>query len=262
VDAVELAYDEAGSGPAVVLIHGHPFNRSMWAPQLAPLAGPYRVIAPDLRGYGASPITPGTVPMSQLAADVAWLLDRRGVSRAAVVGLSMGGLVAMELAGADPARWWALGLVATTAEPVTEAERADRLARAAQAEREGIRPLAQDMATRLFGPDVDPAISGQVMAMMLATDPHGAAAALRGRAERPDYRPLLRELDLPALVLTGDQDGYSTAEITDRLTRGLRRPHRVTVPGVGHLPNLEAPARFNTELMAFLGQAAPSGNNT
>jgi pimeloyl-ACP methyl ester carboxylesterase len=233
----------------------------MWAPQLAALAGPYRVIAPDLRGYGASPVTPGTVPMSQLAADVARLLDRRDASRAAVVGLSMGGLVAMELAGADPARWWALGLVATTAEPVTEAERADRLARAAQAEREGIGPLAQDMATRLFGPDVDPAISGQVMAMMLATDPHGAAAALRGRAERPDYRPILRELDLPALVLTGDHDGYSTAEITDRLTSDLRRPHRVTVPGAGHLPNLETPARFNAELAAFLDQAAAAARS-
>ena len=261
MDAVELAYDEAGTGPAVALIHGHPFNRSMWAPQLAALAGSYRVIAPDLRGYGASPVTPGTVPMGQLAADVARLLDRLEVSRAAVVGLSMGGLVAMELAGADPARWWALGLVATTAEPVTEAERADRLARAAQAEREGIGPLAQDMATRLFGPDVDPAVSGQVMAMMLATDPHGAAAALRGRAERPDYRPILRELDLPALVLTGDQDGYSTAEITDRLASELRRPHRVTVPGVGHLPNLEAPARFNTELAAFLDQAAAAARS-
>jgi pimeloyl-ACP methyl ester carboxylesterase len=256
VDTVDLAYDEAGAGPAVLLVHGHPFNRSMWAPQLAALAVSYRVIAPDLRGYGGSPVTPGTVPMSQLAADVTRLLDRLGVSRVAAIGLSMGGLITMELTGADPARWWALGLVATTAEPVTEAERADRLARAAQAEREGIRPLAEDMATRLFGPDVDPAVSDRVMAMMLATDPGGAAAALRGRAERPDYRPLLRELDLPALVLAGDHDGYSTTEITDRLTSCLRHPHRVILPGVGHLPNLETPARFNTELMAFLEQAA------
>jgi pimeloyl-ACP methyl ester carboxylesterase len=261
VDAVELAYDEAGTGPAVVLIHGHPFNRSMWAPQLAALAGSYRVIAPDLRGYGDSPVTPGTVPMSQLAADVAGLLDRLGVSRAAVVGLSMGGLVAMELVGADPARWWALGLVATTAEPVTEAERADRRARATQAERDGIGPLARDMASRLFGPGVDPAVSGRVMAMMLATDPRGAAAALRGRAQRPDYRPVLRALDLPALVLTGDQDGYSTAEITDRLTSDLRHPHRVTLAGLGHLPNLEDQARFNAELTAFLGQAAAAGRS-
>ena len=259
MDAVELAYDEAGAGPAVVLVHGHPFNRSMWAPQLAALAGRYRVIAPDLRGYGGSPVTPGTVPMSQLAADVARLLDRLGVSRAAVAGLSMGGLITMELAVADPARWWALGLVATTAEPVTAAERAGRLAQADQAEREGIRPLAENMAARLFGPGVDPAVSSQVMAMMLATDPRGAAAALRGRAARPDYRPLLRELDLPVFVLTGDHDGYSTAEVTGRLTACLRHPHRVTLPGAGHLPNLEDPGRFNAELAGFLGRHRPAG---
>ena len=160
MDAVELAYDEAGTGPALVLIHGHPFNRSMWAPQLAVLTGSYRVIAPDLRGYGDSPVTPGTVPMSQLA-----------------------------------------------------------------------------------------------------TDPRGAAAALRGRAQRPDYRPLLRGLDVPALVLTGDQDGYSTAEITDRLTGCLRQPRRITLTGVGHLPNLEDQARFNAELTAFLAPAAAAARS-
>ena len=235
MDAVELAYDEAGTGPVVILIHGHPFNRSMWAPQLAALAGDYRVIAPDLRGYGGSPVTPGTVPMSQLAADVTGLLDRLGVTGAAPVGLSMG------------------GLVATTARPVTEAEQADRRAAADRAEHDGIRPMAQDMAARLFGPDVDQALASQVMAMMLATDPRGAAAALRGRAERPDYRPRLAELDLPAFVCTGDHDLYSTAAITDELTGCLRRPHRVTLAGVGHLPNLELPDRFNAELLAFLG---------
>ena len=257
MDAVELAYDEAGTGPAVVLIHGHPFNRSMWAPQLAALADRYRVIAPDLRGYGDSPVTPGTVPMSQLAADVAQLLDGLGVARAALVGLSMGGLIAMELAIADPARWWALGLVATTAEPVTDPERSGRRARAAQAERDGIRPLAEDMATHLFGPEVDQAVFQPVMTMMMATDPRGAAAALRGRAERPDYRPLLGELDLPALVAVGDQDYYSTAEITDHLVACLRHPTRITLPAVGHLPNLEAPGPFNTRLRAFLDRHRP-----
>ena len=257
MDAVDLAYDEAGTGPAVVLIHGHPFNRSMWAPQLAALADGYRVVAPDLRGYGDSPVTPGTVPMSQLAADVARLLDRLGVARAALVGLSMGGLVAMEMAIADPARWWALGLAATTAEPVTTAERSDRRARAGQAERDGIQVMAEDMAGRLFGPEVDQVVAQQVMAMMLATDPRGAAAALRGRAERPDYRPRLGELDLPALVITGDQDGYSNTEITDRLTVCLRHPTRVTLPGLGHLPNLEGPDRFHASLRVFLDEHRP-----
>lgn len=240
---------------AVVLLHGHPFNRSMWAPQLAALSGTYRVLAPDLRGYGGSPVTKGTVTMRQLAADIEALLDGAGIGEAAVVGLSMGGLVAMELAIADPARWWALGLVATTAQPLTEAERADRLAKADLAEREGIRPLAQDMAARLFGDGATAAVRDQMMTMMLATSPFGAAAALRGRAERPDYRPLLKELDISAFVCVGDEDVFSTAEVTSELTASLRRPHLVTLPGVGHLPNLEATERFNAELSGFLDSA-------
>jgi len=255
MDTVELAYDEAGEGPVVVLLHGHPFNRSMWAPQLAGLRGSYRLVAPDLRGYGDSPVTKGIVTMRQLAADTEALLDRAGIGEAAVVGLSMGGLVAMELAIADPARWWALGLVATTAQPLTGTERADRLAKADLAERQGIRPLAKDMAAQLFGRNASAAVREQMMAMMLATSPFGAAAALRGRAGRPDYRPLLKELDISAFVCVGDEDRFSTAEVTSELTASLRRPRLVTLPGVGHLPNLEATARFNAELSGFLATA-------
>ena len=183
MDAVELAYGEAGTGPAVVLIHGHPFNRSMWAPQLAALADRYRVIAPDLRGYGDSPVTPGTVPMRELAADVARLLDGLGVARAAPVGLSMGGLVTMELAAATPARWWALGLVATTAEPVTDPERSDRRARADQAERDGIRALAEDLAARLFGPEAGTPKLG----WSARGSARGGAARRRTRDPRPPH---------------------------------------------------------------------------
>jgi len=80
-----------------VLIHGHPFDRTLWAPQLAALRGRFRVIALDLRGFGASPVTPHLVTMCELAADVDELLDDLAIERAAVIGLSMGGLVAMEL---------------------------------------------------------------------------------------------------------------------------------------------------------------------
>jgi 3-oxoadipate enol-lactonase len=114
---VPLAYDDSGSGPCVVLIHGHPFNRSLWAPQLAALQADFRILAPDLRGFGDSPVTPGTVTMREFAADIEALLDGLSISTAAIVGLSMGGLVAMELAVTRPQRYWALGLVATTTEP-------------------------------------------------------------------------------------------------------------------------------------------------
>lgn len=253
--AVDLAYDDAGQGPVVVLVHGHPFNRSMWAPQLDALAGRFHVIAPDLRGYGESPVTAGTVTMRQLADDVGQLLQRQGVDTAALVGLSMGGLVVMELAAADPQRWWALGFVATTARPVTAAERADRLAKARIADEQGMAPLAAEMAARMFGPDPDPALVRQIMTMMLATNPLGAAAALRGRAERPDYRPRLRELDTSSFICVGDHDTFSTAEVTEELVGCLREPQLVVFDDVGHLPNLERPADFNKQLLTFLSRA-------
>ena len=152
-----LAFDDHGSVPAVVLVHGHPFDRSMWAPQQEPLGRRFRVVTPDLRGFGESPATPGKVTMRELAGDVEALLDELGVDSAAVVGLSMGGLVAMELALASPNRWWALGLVATTAAPLTEAERRERLATAETVETEGLGPLADSMSKRLFGPGAVPA---------------------------------------------------------------------------------------------------------
>ena len=137
--AVDLAHDDVGDGPAVVLIHGHPFNRSMWEPQLAALRDSFRVIAPDLRGYGDSPVAAGTVTMARLAADVRHLLDVKGIATAALVGLSMGGLVVMELAAAQPDRWWAHGFIATTAQRVTEEEQQARRASARTMEEQGMR---------------------------------------------------------------------------------------------------------------------------
>ncbi|WP_157592054.1 alpha/beta fold hydrolase [Solirubrobacter soli] len=246
---MKLEFDEAGDGPAVVLIHGHPFNRSMWAPQLHELPG--RVIAPDLRGYGDSPLTPGTVQMRELAADIWETLD---VERVAVVGMSMGGLIAMEMVHARPERVSALGLVATTAQPVTDAERAERRALADEVERVGMGPLVEYMAPPLFGPDAPPDVVASVHAMMERNRPAGAAAAMRGRVQRPDYRPILRAVDVPVFVCVGDHDTWSTAEVTAELVGCLREPEVLVLEGVGHMPNLERPEAFNAALSAFLGR--------
>ncbi len=249
-----LDYDIRGHGPAVVLIHGHPFDRSMWDPQLAVLA-PYRVVTPDLRGYGRSPATTGTVTMADLAGDVWALLDRLDCERIAVVGMSMGGLVAMEMAIGRPDRVWALGLVATTADPATGEERARRRALADAVDREGMQPIIDDMAPHLFGPQPDPATVRTVLEMMRANSARGSAAALRGRAERPDYVTRLRELDVPSLVCAGTHDHWSTPDVTGRLVRCLRAPRLVTLAGAGHMPNLEQPQCFNAALVEFLADA-------
>jgi pimeloyl-ACP methyl ester carboxylesterase len=257
MDPVDLAHEDVGDGPVVVLIHGHPFNRGMWAPQLAALRDRFRVIAPDLRGYGDSPVTPGTVPMAQLAADVGHLLDRKRIATAALAGLSMGGLVVMELAAAQPERWWAYGFIATTAHRLTGDERAVRMDSAQTMDEQGMRPVAEQMAARLFGPGPSEKLTQEIMAMMLATNPAGAAAAVRGRAERPDYQPVLKSITAPALVCAGDHDAYSTAEITGELAGCLPDPEVVIMEGVGHLPNLERPDAFNEHLVHFLTRSLP-----
>lgn len=252
---MRLVHDDVGSGPTVVLIHGHPFDASMWWPQLASMGTEFRLLAPDLRGYGRSPATGGTVTMAELAQDVWALLDELDVEAAAVIGLSMGGLVAMEMAISDPQRVWALGLVATTAEPVTDAERRQRLSLADEVEVTGMGPVVDIMGPTLWGPHADAATMARVGQMMLANNPVGTAAALRGRTGRPDYRPGLRGLGIPSLVCTGTADPWSTAEVTHELVECLPHCRTSTLPDVGHLPNLEAPERFNVELSGFLRDA-------
>lgn len=258
-----LAYDDRGSGPAVVLIHGHPFDRRMWAPQLDALADRLRVVAPDLPGYGQSPPGPEAVmTMRALADAVLGLMDARGIERATVAGLSMGGLVAMELALAYPNRIAGVVLAATTAAPVDPPEAQAREAQARTLEREGTLPLALEMAGKLFGPAArrDPDLVGDVLAMMLHAQPAGAAAALRGRVRRPDYAALLAGLQVPALVIAGDHDAFADETVVDQLVSALPDPTVERLPGVGHLPNLEAPDRFDAALLAFVssvGGATP-----
>ena len=254
---MHLAYDEAGRGECVVLVHGHPFDRTLWEPQLAALRGSFRVLAPDLRGFGGSPVTPGRVLMREYAADIEELLGALGIARAAVVGLSMGGLVAMELAVASPGRYWALGLVATTAEPPSPQDLRTRDARADAAERGGMGVLVDYMHAGLYGPACPPAVRARVDAMMAAAPAAGAAAALRGRGRRPDYRPLLAALDLPALVVAGTADPWSNAAVTAEIVSSLKRPSLVAIDGAGHLPNLEAEDEFNEALLSFLRRHVP-----
>jgi 3-oxoadipate enol-lactonase len=241
----------------VVLIHGHPFDRTLWQPQIEHLRGTFRVLAPDLRGFGQSPITPGSVTMREYAADIEQLLEDLEIGRAAVVGLSMGGLVTMELATTHPERYWAIGLVATTAEPVTLTERAVRRERADSVDREGISGLIDYMHTGLYGPACPSSVRAKVDAIMAAAPPAGAAAALRGRAERPDYRASLAALDIPAFVCAGSADPWSNAAVTAEIAACLKHPEVRIIDGVGHLPNLEAEVDFNLALQTFLRVHAP-----
>ncbi|MFJ7586521.1 alpha/beta fold hydrolase [Streptomyces sp. NPDC097617] len=257
-NGVPLIFDDLGprDGAPVILIHGHPFNRTMWAPQTAALtAAGYRVITPDLRGYGESPVVPGAALLADLADDLAGLLAGLGIEHAVVGGVSMGGRIAMEVRLRHPGLVRALVLCDTS--PVPETPDGAKLRRET-AERliaEGMRPYAEEVIDKMlaaYNVSAMPETAARVGAMMCATDPEGAAAALRGRAERPDYRPVLGESAEPCLVLVGADDVYTPVAQAEALHALL--PHAVltVIEGAGHLPGMEQPEASNKALLDFL----------
>ncbi|MFD0053492.1 alpha/beta fold hydrolase [Streptomyces sp. NPDC127168] len=265
VDDTALHYDDLGSpdGVPVVLIHGHPFNRTLWAPQARALvtAG-HRVVTPDLRGYGESDVTPGKVFLSDFADDIAALLDRLGIERAVVGGVSMGGQIAMEFCRRHTGRVRALVLSDTSAPAETDEGKAYRNHLADRLLAEGMAGYADEVIGKMlasYNVDALPDVAAHVLGMMRATDPRGAAAALRGRAERPDYRDTLATVAVPTLIVVGADDVYTPVSDAEAIARLVPHATLSVIDGAGHLPGAERPERFNTVLLDFLRTAGPAG---
>jgi pimeloyl-ACP methyl ester carboxylesterase len=254
VNGLALAYDEVGRGAnTLLLVHGHPFDRSMWRPQMEIGC---RVIAPDLRGYGQSAIVPGTVMLDDFAHDLAALLDHLGVEGLVIGGLSMGGQIVMEFCRRFPERVRGVILAATSPRAETSEGKRTRNETADRLLREGVEAYAEELLPKMIAARNAPAVASHVRAMMRSAKAAGAAAALRGRAERRDYQDTLAGLDVPALVVVGDEDAFTTRADADRMHELLRSSELAWMEGVGHMPNLERPAEFNAALLRLLDRVA------
>ncbi|TXS01830.1 alpha/beta fold hydrolase [Streptomyces sp. col6] len=253
-----IHFDDFGpsGGLPVLLIHGHPFNRTLWAPQGQALAeAGYRVITPDLRGYGRSSVTPGKVLLSDFADDLAALLDHLGVERAVVGGVSMGGQIAMEFQRRHPQRVRALVLSGTSAPAETEEGKEFRNRLADRLLAEGMDRYASEVIDKMlaaYNVAAMPEVADRVLGMMRATVPHGAAAALRGRAERPDYRDTLAAVRKPVLVVVGADDVYTPVADAEAIRDLVPDATLAVIEKAGHLPGAEQPESFNGALLDFL----------
>jgi 3-oxoadipate enol-lactonase len=254
---IAVSYDDEGTGAPLLLVHGHPFDRSMWRPQLDHLvrAG-HRVIAPDLRGYGETTVVPGKTPLETFAADLAALLDHLGVDRVVLVGLSMGGQLALEFHRLFPHRLNGLVLAATSPKAETATGRQNRTEMAARLLREGMAPHAREVLFKMIAPTAARPVAEHVLTMMRSTPPEGAAAALLGRAERRDHTGLLPAIRVPTLVVVGTEDEYTPVSEAELLSSRIPGAELVVIDGAAHLPNLERPDEFNAALVAFLATRA------
>jgi 3-oxoadipate enol-lactonase len=255
-----MAYDEAGSGTPVLLLHGFPFNRSMWHEQVEALTPRYRVITPDLRGHGETMVTGGPATMEEMARDVAALMETLEISRATVGGLSMGGYVALALYKLFPLRVRALMLADTRAQADTEEARENREQQAEKALNEGMGSVAEAMLPKLLSPRTmaqRPQVVARVREMIVNTKPEGAAAAQRGMAQRSDQFPFLWRIIAPTLIVVGREDAITPVSDSERMHREIGGSRLAVVEDAGHLSNLEQPESFNRVLTKFLRDLEP-----
>ena len=219
----------------------------------------WRIIVPDLRGYGQTTVVPGKTTLDIFASDIAGLLDELGIQEVVIGGLSMGGQIVMEFCRLYPGRVRGILLAATFCRAETEEGRRQRAVMADRLLKEGMQPYAEEVLPKMVTPAnlvALPPVADHVRAMMRGTNPVGAAAALRGRAERPDYAGTLAGLDIPALVVVGDEDAFTTRADAEQMSRLLKRSELVWIKGVGHMPNLESEGEFNEALGRLLQRCA------
>lgn len=261
VRGIEMAYEMEGSGPPVVLLHGYPFNRTMWREQAEALSQSFRVIMPDLRGLGETEATadePAT--MNEMAQDVAALLDQLGIDRAMLCGLSMGGYVAFAFTRRFPLRVRALVLADTRPQPDTDDARRVREEQARKVLEEGMSAISDDILQKSLAPATlyaRPDIVERVREMILSTKPEGAAAALRGMAARSDQTPFLPNIIAPTLIFVGSEDRITPPADAEAMRREIRGSRLEIIPGAGHVSNLERPDEFNRALLEFLRALQP-----
>jgi len=255
VGGIRIGYDQDGSGPPVVLIHGFPVNRTMWRPQVAALRDRFTVITPDLRGFGESDLPTGTVTMDTYAADVLGVLDALGHQRFVLGGLSMGGYVAFRIIAAAPARVRALIMADSRAAPDADEARQRRYAAVTRIQHEGPDGFLRDFLGPLVGATTKaqrPQVA-EAMRQITGTPPaQSLTAALVAIAERPDSRPLLPSIAVPTLVVVGEEDTVTPPAESRAIASAVPRARLATIPAAGHFSNLEVPEAFNRVVREFL----------
>jgi pimeloyl-ACP methyl ester carboxylesterase len=243
IDDADLDTLDEGSGPPLVLLHGFPLNKETWDLQAERLRSRARVIRFDLRGLGKSSVTPGPYLMTQLAGDVAGVLDALHVERATIVGHSLGTYVAFAFFRMFSERVAGLGLLCGTARADTDERRVWRLGLAERVEREGAAVLADAYVPRYFAPLVyqeRPELAQRAEEIVLATKPAGAAAMLRGMADRDKAFDLFEDFEIPISVVGGKLDAFNPPEESELIAQCSKNA-TLDLFDCGHFPQWEVP---------------------
>lgn len=254
-DDAEIVYWVSGRGPNVVLLHPFPVSHEFWLPVADALTTRYRLILPDLRGHGESGVGEGPATMQKHAADVIRVMDDADVGRAPIIGVSIGGYLLFELWRRDRTRAAALGLCNTKA-PADHADaRAGRLQAANEVLERGTETFLQSMVPRVFAKttrETRPDLVDGALRMMRQMSPEDIAQVQRGMAERPDSVDTLKTINVPTLLVTGDEDTSTGINEAEFMRQHISGSQLKVIPKAGHYSPWEQPQEVATIIRQFL----------
>jgi 3-oxoadipate enol-lactonase len=249
-----IHYLEAGAGWPVVLLHAFPLSAEMWHPQLERAPAGFRMLAPDLKGFGPAATTPAET-LADMARDVLAWMEALELDSATIAGLSMGGYVALTMFAMAPERFSGLVLANTRAAADSPEGRAGREKMSQLVRASGPGAVADQMLPKLLGTTSQqsrPDLAPRVRELIEANTTAGIDGAIQAMKERPDRTALLSRINRPALVMTGDEDTLIPVAESEAMHGLLPRAQLVVLPRAGHLSNMEVPDEFSAALGDFL----------
>ncbi len=250
--------DVGAGGPPVLLLHAFPLHSGMWEAQVEALADRYRVVVPDLKGFGASdaPEDVSAYSIPGYADEVAGLLATLELEQVAVVGLSMGGYVAFSLSSRHRSLVSALVLADTRDDTDSDQVLERRTNQQRTVREEGRAPVIDALLKTLLAEHTHqhrPEVVDEARRLM-DNPPAGFLGALEAMKSRPDASSHLDSIDVPTLVVVGEEDKPSSREVAERMHERIRGSRLAVLPEAGHLTNLEVPGAFNQALRGFLDE--------
>lgn len=253
VDGIQINLVDQGSGLPILLIHGFPLDHSMWVNQIWDLSSDYRVIAPDLPGFGSSESFADSFSLRGCADLLDGLLTNLKVEQSIVCcGLSMGGYIGWQFWKYHTHR--VRKIVACDTRAANDSQQVAR-ARRISAEsvlKTGANPVADAMTKKLFYEKADPNWVTQVHGVIAGTKPESIAAGQLAMANRPDATPWLSEISVPSLFVCGEHDEITTPKEMAENADLVKDSALVKIAGAGHMAPLENGSQFNAELRSFL----------
>ena len=251
-----LAHKITGDGSPIVLVHGFPLDARMWEPQIAALSRRHQVLTLDLAGFGQTQTATPPTHLEDHAFDIAHLLDHLHLDRVTLVGLSMGGYVALCFAERYAHRLSSLVLANTKATPDTPEAKQKRDEHVALVEQKGVSALAKALLPNLLSKAAPEKLREHVVSIMSAQPVEATTRALEAMRDRRDTTHVLHDLTVPLLLIGSEGDTLMPPEITKAMKQAQPDAELVIIAGAGHLSNLEAPDAFNRAIGAFVDASA------